>query len=629
MGRIMRRSKQQIMHRFLPGRTFDFERAATIARVQNIRGNSRTDFNLNIVLRKIQAQAIAWESEYRPGLRDDVLRDPGSFVLLDPVEVRADLFPRVFWCQNRSCGRIISQDSQDNLTRRCRQCRLDSLVQLRFIKVHRCGELQPLLPPQCNRCKDSRNMALDTRASERISNFRWVCRNRGCSTQLTVFASFCPACQWPGVDNKLREMNIEVHRAGRTYYPHTAVLLNVPNRDLDAFLGVTGWEFIAAAKFLQLAEVVNRPLADFRPTISTRDEPDSTGGLTGSEVDTLTELLDRGEMTAEKLAEEIQALHQKRRGLQRSTSSIGIGEIVVQRSGVARGIWERTGQEMLEAVMPLEANMSINLYDKEGDASYEPAASTSRRIGLSRVTLITDFPILTATFGYSRVEYTPNQCRLNPFSPQPEHQGKYPIFVDQVQADALWLSLDPHRLCAWLTRNGYPPTLPAGTDPEMAQRAYFVQLLADAPLYTTLRNDRPQARMVFGLLHTLSHLCVRQAGLLCGLDSTSLSEYILPRALTLAVYSNHRSGATIGALTALFEQTLVEWLRTIRDTRRCVYDPVCYDHEGSCHACTHLAETSCRFFNLNLSRAFLFGGYDQHLGQIKVGYFDPTLTLSE
>ena len=128
--------------------------------------------------------------------------------------------------------------------------------------------------------------------------------------------------------------------------------------------------------------------------------------------------------------------------------------------------------------------------------------------------------------------------------------------------------------------------------------------------------------MVFGLLHTLSHLAVRQAALLCGLDRTSLSEYILPQALTFVLYCNHRFGATIGALASLFEQSLNEWLRSIGEADRCVYDPVCGDRGGNCHACTHLAETSCRFFNLNLGRSLLFGGNDPELDNISVGYLD-------
>lgn len=128
---------------------------------------------------------------------------------------------------------------------------------------------------------------------------------------------------------------------------------------------------------------------------------------------------------------------------------------------------------------------------------------------------------------------------------------------------------------------------------------------------------RLHARMVFALLHTLSHAAVRQASLLCGLDTTSLSEYLLPTALSVAVYCNHRSGATI-ALTALYEQSLAEWLAAIRGARRCVYDPACREHGASCHFCAYQAENTCRFFNLNLSRSFLFGGPDRELGSIEV-----------
>ena len=159
----------------------------------------------------------------------------------------------------------------------------------------------------------------------------------------------------------------------------------------------------------------------------------------------------------------------------------------------------------------------------------------------------------------------------------------------------------------------------------MSSQAYFVQLFDDVRLRQTLLADRPEARLVFGLIHSFSHLCVRQAALLCGLDATSLSEYIFPRTLAFALYCNHRFGATIGALTALYEQSLAEWLNAVRSVRRCVYDPVCYDREGNCHACSHLAETSCRFFNLNLNRAFLFGGPDPVLNKTIIGYFDPSL----
>ena len=140
-------------------------------------------------------------------------------------------------------------------------------------------------------------------------------------------------------------------------------------------------------------------------------------------------------------------------------------------------VWEQAGQEMLEAVIPLESGQPRALFDQTPQPT---AVQVARRTGLSCLTLVTDFPIVTATYGYSRADYMPNQCRLNPFPPMHDYDGRFPIYVDQVHADALLLSLNPERVCIWLQRNGFPPILPAGSDPDLTRRAYFVQLFDGA-----------------------------------------------------------------------------------------------------------------------------------------------------
>ncbi|MEQ9000961.1 MAG: DUF1998 domain-containing protein [Coleofasciculus sp. B1-GNL1-01] len=628
MGRKMNRGKQQVLFNYLPGRTFDFE-GGTIARVKSIRGLQNNDLNIEILLQRIAAEARPWPQEFRQALTDRILSDPSRFVLLEPKNVEAELFPKVFWCDNRSCGRVFDYSNSDELPgATCRTCRTGKLVQLRFVKIHRCGELKELSPPFCQRCHTSNYMALDTRRSERISNFRWICRQ--CGTKRTLFSGSCRACQqWSG-ENRMQNMSIEVHRAGRTFYAHTTTLLNIPNRQLEGFFNLQEWSAIAAAKFFGLPEVANRSLNDFNQSTSSQ-EPASDPGLSGADLDELMRRQASGELTAEQMVAQMEALRQQRRQEQQQNSPVAIAQQLEQRTGVSIATWQQAGQEMLEALMPLEIGNPRNLFDQ---SSSESTVQLAQRMGLSQLALVTDFPMIVATYGYSRVESAPRrnpadpiQCQLNPFPPQRDYGGKFPIYVDQVQADALLLSLNPERVHAWLERNGFQPqNIPNGSDSTLARRSYFVQLFEDAPLRQTLDATRPQARMVFGLLHTLSHLCVRQAALLCGLDQTSLSEYLLPRTLTFAIYCNHRFGATIGALTALFEQSLTEWLNAVRDARRCVYDPVCREREASCHACTHLAETSCRFFNLNLGRSFLFGGYDPKFRQNITGYFDPSLS---
>lgn len=621
MGRKMSRGKHQIMFNYLPGKTFDFERVATIAQITTIRGVPQSNLNTAILLQKVKEDAQNWQEDFRPVLRDEVLNDSERFVLLDPKGVQAEMFPKVFWCQNRQCGRVFDYSQSDTLpAKRCKICQKGSLIQLRFVKIHRCGALQALLPPFCQQCKSTRHMALDTRDSERFANFRWICRR--CKNTLSYYASVgpCSACQW--TDSKSRNMEIEVHRAGRTFYAHNAVMLNIPHRDLDAFFAIREWPAIAAAKYFKFPEVAKLQLSDFAPSISSQ-RTNQDPGLSGPDLDNLMKQHTIGKLTSEQFVIAMQALRQRRQQEQQATSPKTIAQLVEQRTGVELLVWDGAKQEMLDAVTPTESGHRPTELFKQTMCQQE--IQIAQDMGLVQITLVSDYPIVTATYGFSRAEYTPDQCRLNPFPPERDHNGKYPIYVDEVQADAVLMGLNPERIRAWLEQNGFQPKLPKGQDPNLSIRAYFVQLFHKVLLGQTLQSDQPQARLVFGLLHTFSHLCVRQAALLCGLDSTSLSEYVLPRTLTFAIYSNHRDGATIGALTALYEQSLIEWLNAIRNARHCVYDPVCHDREGSCHSCIHLAETSCRFFNLNLNRSFLFGGPDKELGEIKVGYLDPSL----
>lgn len=625
MGRKMSRGKQQVLYNYLPGKTFDFERVATIARATSIRGVLRNDLNASILLQKVEESASSWNEFFRPALSDEILNDIERFVLLDPKGVQAELFPKVFWCQNRLCGRVFDFSQNDRLPNKlCNACHTGNLIQLRFVKIHRCGELKPLLPPQCQRCKTANHMALDTRGSERISNFRWICRRCGSTLPCYVSAGLCSSCGWKDPDGKqdrkLQSMDIEVHRAGRTFYAHSAVMLNIPHRDLDKFLALEReeWSAVAAAKYFNFPEVVDRRLSDFTPTLSTQ-RGNQSPGLSGTDLDNL---LERFGDNPVQLAAALTTLRQQREQELQASTPKSIADLLEQRTGIPLPVWKRAGQEMLEAVLPTESNRTTELFQQSSRNNEQQIA---QEMGIERLTLIPDYPVITATYGFSRGDYTPNQCRLNPFPPEQDYNGKFPIFVDEVQADAILFGLDPERVYRWLERNGFQAQLPAGNDPTLSLRAYFVQLFDRIRLGQTLSTDRPQARLVFGLLHSLSHLCVRQAALLCGLDRTSLSEYAFPRTLAFAIYCNHRFGATIGALTALYEQSLAEWLNAIRNTRRCVYDPVCHDHGGSCHACMYLAETSCRFFNLNLNRALLFGGPDVELGKISIGYLEPTL----
>jgi len=619
MPESMTRGKNQILFNYLPERTVDFPKGVAIARITEIVGSAPREMSLRAVVRRVTNEMRAWREENRPALQDRVLDDSGRFELLEPEAGMSTLFPMVFWCQNRRCGRIFDHTRSDSLPApRCTECHEGSVVQLRFVKVHRCGNLEPLLPPSCRCAAGASRIALDTRQSERISAFRWVCR--ACGKVQRLWAGDCPRCGGTAEARQERLMEIIVHRAGRAYYPYTTTLLNIPSPQLQALVSKPepAWAVLVAAKFLDLPEVQEESLDHLASHFDMHDRT-APATVSAEELAGLTARFQAGEISAEDMAAELQKLTARAQERLAGFPLDRVRQAIIAETGTPLDVWEAAGYDLLESLLPAETMATEELFKR---SSSDAAVQLAHRLGLGELRLLTDFPVITATYGYSRLEYGPNAARLNPFPPDRRRGSKFPIFVDKVQADAIRIKLDQDRILAWMTRNGCRPLLPSGRSSALSRAAYFVRLAGAAQLRATLGHEQAELRMVFGLLHTLSHLCVRQAALLCGLERTSLSEYLLPRSLELILYCNHRSGATIGALTAMFEESVFDWLASIRDARRCVYDPVCARWESSCHACTHLAETSCRFFNLNLSRALLFGGSDPMLGRIECGYLD-------
>jgi hypothetical protein len=601
------RGKQQILYNYLPGKIFDFGNSV-VAKIDQIRGEVSQILNKGLLITKVSEQAFAWREEFRPNLRNEILRDESKFVIINPRSASSNIYPLVFWCSNDSCKKVFDYTNANKVpsSKLCPTCKKGKLSQLRFIKVHICGNVEPLQPPLCSRCHSS-EMALDDRKSERISNFKWRCLK--CSHSQPIYRTKCRRCNLPNDSDLPDTFDIEVFRANRMYYVHTATLINIPQRKYDKFFNNPDWYVISAAKFLNHKALADCTLNEYANSIANSDQLNSN--VSEAAFGDLLDKLRNGQLSVEEYANQIKRLQE-----QSNPSIEDLKRDIVEFSGVSEETWRKAKYNIIDGVIPFELGTV-----KTDKTHYEKLTE----LGVQSLSLIDNFPIIVASYGYSRVEYTPNKCQLNPFPLDREQGGKYPVFVDSVQADALLIKLDSNRVIRWIERNGYPAQLPGGNDSEAVTKGYFVQLFEQVNCYEKIFNSHPEARLVFSLLHTYSHFAIKQAALLCGLDKTSISEYLVPKTLSFSLYCNHRFGATIGALTALFEQSLDEWLDLIGKEKLCVYDPVCHSHEGNCHSCTHLAETSCKFFNLNLGRIYLFGGFDKELQREIIGYFDSSI----
>jgi hypothetical protein len=204
-----------------------------------------------------------------------------------------------------------------------------------------------------------------------------------------------------------------------------------------------------------------------------------------------------------------------------------------------------------------------------------------------------------------------------------------------------------------LTRNGRPEWVPATED---LGEGIFLQLNADRVdaweasvtesavweahweahrrnfnrrFSATSADVDPDTRLPvprYWLLHTLSHVLIREMAMSCGYGAASLTERIYgwpasdereSAAGILICTTAADSDGTLGGLVALAEPGRFEYVvaKALRRAGRCSSDPVCaqrtpsdpedFLHGAACHSCTFASETSCEKSNRFLDRRFL------------------------
>lgn len=131
----------------------------------------------------------------------------------------------------------------------------------------------------------------------------------------------------------------------------------------------------------------------------------------------------------------------------------------------------------------------------------------------------------------------------------------------------------------------------------------------------------------YALLHTFSHLLIRELALECGYNAASIRERIYastdgdPMAGVLIYTAAADSDGTLGGLVQLGKpENLGRLIRqALQRARICSSDPLCSEHDpgkdrsihgAACHACGFVAETSCEKGNRYLDRALLLKTFE-------------------
>jgi len=219
--------------------------------------------------------------------------------------------------------------------------------------------------------------------------------------------------------------------------------------------------------------------------------------------------------------------------------------------------------------------------------------------------------------GFQRIEPTsdgdPYQIVCAPISQAPLRW----LPAIEVRGEGIYIELDPVVIAEWETTDVVKTRI------DLIQKNYLRACMNAE----RTPGELPSARLV--LVHTLSHLMMKQLSLECGYSGSSLRErlYILDdgagdRCTGFLIYTASSSAdGTLGGLVSRGEPEVFEGMlrSAIASARWCSSDPLCIESNGqgvdalnlaACHACALVAETSCERRNMFLDRGLVIGTMD-------------------
>jgi hypothetical protein len=306
-----------------------------------------------------------------------------------------------------------------------------------------------------------------------------------------------------------------------------------------------------------------------------------------------------------------------------------VGNLGAFESWTDDELWQAIEQKRNRAVAPTEAIVDLKI--AEWRAFSQPAAMASnddfrltevevpKRYAreIQQVVLVEKLRVVKALTGFTRIQSPgdfadpseiPQQIRV------PLTRGE-PTWVPaaEVRGEGVFLRLHEAALEDYV----HAPELKPLRAAFLAAHVRFRRAREIEPAH----DHFPGLRYV--LLHTLSHLLIRQFAIECGYSAASVAERIYsrepddpngPMAGILLYTAAADSEGTLGGLVALGQPRELERHLTeaLRRATLCSSDPLCAEHPpiadartlhaGACHACSFVSETSCERGNKFLDR---------------------------
>lgn len=593
----MQRGKSQVLFRYLPECIIDHSDTQAIAKISawnSIKSESTNEARL--------------ASEILPRLKRFVRKHgypqnprTSSFVFLEPSSIEAELFPLTFICNK--CDKAYSFDSidrfRDYFTRSGYHCTCGGgLRQLDLINYHICGNVSSLQVKKCP-THGFEHIVLHTGNSSRISNWRWRCKICGAETGKVM--GWCNECNKP--------METAPFRKSQVFYPHSISLINTKG--------------ISSAESCDRTDNLKLYIAQYLGILSPEDYADYQDT---AKVDSKQEEAERirQNMIQQGLPEEL--INQiigtpsgSDRQIKRQETLREVDDLSLDNETLISIVSSlQSFQDTIALPGAKEVNRVLDEAQARGDPNYPTRIAkfpdALRRAGISEAYVVNDLPVISAVFGYSRSSTNPGECVLRGFKSDAKYPDKTPIYVNPTETEGIVIVFDRWRILRWLQVNGLVSDIPDRSDERGLKQWFLRNIKTDAiPIYDEIPDSFRETKAVYTLIHTISHVLLRKAAGLVGMDKDSLAEIIFPEVPAIAIYTNNAHDFQIGGMHTLFETAIIPWIdMAFESAETCLYDPVCISSDASCHACLHISEVSCVHFNRDLGRHYLIGRENEH-----------------
>lgn len=630
----MERSLPQLLYHYLPGRVVDWEDGLAVVQLgepylKEVWSLERS----RLILDELKTVFRRWKD--KGGRIDpdfpDLDRNPELLTVGEPRSIEARPFQALLMC--RRCSRLVpvKYNAKESNRYVCPSCKTATLRQFPFVFIHGCGELVPFQewipfsrkgedgkleqvkrPIRCQKCGPQAPLRVPSR-TERLKDLRIVCTI--CGEALQRVNARCPRCTMEvirekkaSVDSKEGQtivqrtaMRATRYSANEGYYPQNLSILRLDRPQIVAE---------SSGQLSLLTRMI---------------PPRQDASQAGADRNAILQALINQAKAAKRevdFAEVISAFSSKTpiplsSSLRQDPCKATLPEDIVKNINESIA-FETTVSRQSVMEFLRKAGSEETMLDRH--------SKTLKALGLKELKLVSDLPIVTATFGFTRRSYEPTYSEpefgadqlattLRAFpaitsygaraAGREDIQGTIPILAREGEHEGIFFSLDPARVCRWLEANGM-----ALTKPEEDFMETLLYGLEDVDRFYDHIWDLPLRRMIFGLIHTISHVLMRAISGLSGLEKTSVQEYIFLPLLGAVVFDSS-SSFKLGRIEAAVRRDFDSLLRALsEDALTCLYDVDCIDSKGgACHGCIHSPEICCRFFNHGLSRAFLLGGH--------------------